>query len=76
MASNIPKIERGIPMPNNSKGARKFPFAEMEVGDSFAAPSDKITSARQSAVAFGKYHGIKFSCRKQEDGSIRIWRVA
>ena len=73
----IPEIERGIPFPGTKGGrVRKFPLREMEVGDSFAAPSENATSARQSAIAFGRANGRKFATRKQEDSSLRIWRVA
>jgi hypothetical protein len=71
------KIEKGIPIPPDmrgmTKGKRKYPFAEMEVGDS-------ILLEQKKASGIGSYAqkclpGAKFSTRKVE-GGIRIWRLA
>ena len=66
-------IERGLPMP---PPRTKYPFLEMEVGDSFAAPlaSRNIISSRASSI--GARHGREFVSRKISDGQVRVWRVA
>ena len=56
----------------------KYPFAIMEVGDSFMIPSldaKKIRSARTAATLYGRNHKKKFISRKQENG-LRVWRIA
>lgn len=65
------KIEKNVPMPLRAK---KYPFAEMEVGDSFVTDvSAKRLS--NSAAFFGIKNNMKFSVRTLPDGSVRCWRV-
>ena len=69
-------IEKNIPVPEDRRGSRKYPFSKMEVGDSVffeGASSDGIeyTAARVSACRWG----WKFRARAA-DGGLRIWRVA
>jgi hypothetical protein len=64
------KIEKGIPLPC------RFPFEQMEVGDSFAVPPDvHRTTVSIAALRYGRKHGAKFSTRKTPDGTIRCWRT-
>lgn len=66
------RIDKNIPIPR-SRG--KYPFREMEVGDSFLCPkgSEKtIYSAAGQATT--RIKGRRFIVRKTEDG-FRVWRV-
>jgi hypothetical protein len=64
------KVEKGILMPGN------FPFAQMEVGDSFVIPSTvRRSSVYIAAKRFADEHGVKFATRKLPDGILRCWRV-
>lgn len=64
------RIDKGIPMP------RKFPFEEMEVGDSFVVPPDTHrTTVNIAAKRFGDKHGMKFATRTMPDGTLRCWRI-
>ncbi len=75
------KIEKNIPVTSRSK----YPFPEMNVGDSFLVPADssgarvneRATSPIVSgaARAWGHTRGRKFSVRKQPCGGYRVWRV-
>ena len=57
-------------------GSRKFPFPDMEVGDSFYVELDTFANARSAASNWGKFNGgRKFSGKKHGDGG-RIWRIA
>ena len=73
------KIEAGVPMPGD--GRRRYPFHEMEVGDSFFVPHadksgrDLSTRVSNAAVKWGKIHDCKFTIR-QVDGGARCWRVS
>jgi len=63
------KIEKKIPLP------RKYPFDEMEVGDSFELPTNwKRTTVAVAALRYGKVTGTKFSIRKTPEG-FRCWRI-
>lgn len=73
------KIEKGIAMPSPLNGvANRYPFDEMEVGDSFYVPNVHKNFSIYSCV----YHynaknkkDIKISQRRENNG-VRIWRIA
>lgn len=73
------KIETGIEIPGR-KGGRsgsKYPFGQMDVGQSFLVGSGvKVSTVRSAIGAFNKSHpGMKFAVRDTDEG-VRVWRVA
>lgn len=68
------KIEKGIPMPEKRGAPRKYPFPDMEIGDSFEALIEP-DALRAAAYKFQKRYGGQFKVRKHENGA-RAWRVA
>lgn len=73
------KIEKGVEIPKMTRGAglkprtSKYPFAEMEVNDSFfVAVEPKKFSGTVYAAA--KRTGKKFTIRAWE-GGCRVWRT-
>lgn len=70
------KIEYGIPLTGRKNGRKaKYPFADMNVGDSFALPAKNVKSARSRAFQINKKMGFKFAFRTFND-KVRCWRVA
>lgn len=71
-------IEKNIPMPKNSAGKpKKYPFAEMAIGDSFLNPNvdGKKNLIQQATCGFSRKHpGFKFATRREATG-IRVWRI-
>lgn len=72
-------VDKRIPLPGDSgiRGRTKYPFAMMEIGDSFFVPRvnvkrNTIDSAKRKAQL---NLGRKFTLRTYPDG-VRIWRVA
>jgi len=65
---NQPLIEKGVPIPG------RFPFGEMEVGDSFVITTKRQT-ASVAARRYGDKHNMKFITRQMPDGTIRCWRT-
>lgn len=68
----MPKVEKGIPIPTIG-GSGEFPFAEMEIGDSFRVEVDQAKRVRSyvsEPSRVGKYSVVKY------DGAYRCWRVA
>jgi len=71
-------IEKGVKLhvasnPSSNKGTSKYPFKEMEIGDSFFAPI--AIDAISSTVARAKKNtGFQFALRQVEGGT-RCWRV-
>ena len=67
------KIEKNIPAP---KSRSKYPFREMEVGNSFWSDNANI---RSIATRAGKRLGYAFSTRAELNGDVkgfRVWRTA
>jgi hypothetical protein len=71
------KIETGIAIPERlgSRGASpKYPWATMDVGQSFFVPNPPKHFASMVTHA-GRLHSRSFSYRTMDDG-IRVWRTA
>lgn len=77
------KIDKGIPItpqvgPKGNKGNRKYPWYEMEVGDSFFVPSTNPSRFMGSKYNYLRARGIEISCRAVTENGIngvRVWRV-
>lgn len=73
-------IVKGAALPSRAANCSKYPFAEMEIGDSFDAGEvdSKGRSRVGSAVyAYSKKHGVKFAIRHSAaDKHLRVWRTA
>ena len=71
-------IKKNARMPTETRGAPlKYPFNQMEVGDSFTAavhPS-VARSIKVSAYSYGKRHDRKFATRT-DGNAITVWRVS
>lgn len=72
------EIEKNLPLPERQRGTpgrnAKYPFAKLEVGDSFFIPGIKVQSASRNANYHSMRLGRKFVCRTV-DGGVRIWRI-
>lgn len=69
------KIEKGVPIPPNSSGrVSKYPFTEMEIGDSIYidAPPQKV---RPSTQGFSSRHPEYRFVTRTEGKGVRVWRV-
>lgn len=86
--TEVTRPESNVPLPETRY---KYPFEELEVGDSFAvklqedipdeiARKKKLNSMRSSlsssATMYGRRHGIELTVRKTGDTTFRCWRVA
>lgn len=79
----IYKVEEGVIMAGvrNSSTDIKFPFALMNVGDSFLIPakdpvSKQPNTLHYAAKQFARFRpGFTVSSRLQLDGSRRVWRL-
>lgn len=77
------KIDKNVPIPSRSKHTvSKYPFAQLEVGDSFFAPGKKNTGFSGIVQNFYRNHRDKTDCKFSirtvvEKGvkGVRIWRV-
>lgn len=67
------KIEKNVGLPAGARAS--YPFAQMEVGDSFMAPNVPPKTLYQSAFSHSRRHGKKFVVRAEGAGA-RCWRVA
>jgi hypothetical protein len=73
------KIEKGVPVPSAVTRKSKYPFKEMEIGDSFFI-NDKIDPERtrkkvsSAATMFCHTNDCKFKTQVFDSG-VRIWRT-
>lgn len=54
---------------------RKYPFGDMQIGDSFAVNGDIRTRLVSAASRYGARNNKKFSIRKDGD-AFRCWRIS
>lgn len=66
------KIDKGVPVPE--KMGNKYPFSEMEVGDSFYVDGATPNQLQNAASYWRKKAGYKFVARRENEGA-RIWRI-
>ena len=67
-------ITKGLPTPRGRRA--KYPFRDMEIGDSFFAPGSSVIGIHGCAR---RHRPMKFTCRSMvENGvaGIRVWRIA
>jgi len=75
------RIEKGIPIPNKKPRGRcggvkpKYPWHDMEVGDSFLMPSNTPASVAHSAVRKASQAERQFITHYVERGRYRVWRI-
>ena len=69
-------IEKNVPLVQKNGAGRKekYPFPQMEVGDSFVVPGGIVRSMRVTLRIAGLRHGRTFKAQEQE-GGVRVWRV-
>ena len=76
------KIDKNVDIPAPDTSARgKYPWAQMDVNDSFFVAGKTANNMTQSARKWAKSHkpDAKFTARKLVEGGVegvRIWRTA
>lgn len=75
------QIDKGVPIPPHvrGQGAPKYPWREMEIGDSFFVSDRHRRSISAAASSARQHRGHQFATRSvTENGvdGIRVWRVA
>lgn len=74
---NTYKIEKNVDKPKRHQRA-KYPFAEMELDDSFEFPVSEIRRVQNAAAEHSRRHAhlkVKFSTRTISDKKGRCWRT-
>lgn len=67
-------IEKGIPVPPE-KDTKKYPFKEMQIGDSFFIPGAKTSAVISGPITYRKTrYREQYMCRCV-DGGLRVWRT-
>lgn len=65
------KIEKGIPIPEVGGPCIKYPFRQMEIGDSFVVPKGVRTSLSGNAIR----QGIQIKTKSISSTHVRVWRI-
>lgn len=66
------KVEKGIPIPDEKV---RYPYEELEVGDSFLVVDESIHNVCNKNVRAGRKLGIRLTARSVTNG-VRVWRTA
>jgi hypothetical protein len=53
-----------------------YPFAKLEIGDSFALPSTVRIKVSDAARQWKRRHPGWDYCTRTDDGTVRVWRTA
>ena len=71
------EIDKNIPVPlySGRGGPAKYPWRQMDVGDSFFVANIKANTVSAAARLVGKRMGASFTVRKV-DGGVRAWRIS
>lgn len=69
-------IRKGVPVPAARSYRTQYPFADMEVGDSFVVPEDKLESVRRAGYGYTSRHRGIYRVRLGQDGLWACWRLA
>jgi hypothetical protein len=74
-SGKLPRIDKNIPQPAfGARGVRKYPFSDMEVGDSFSLPRIERLKVKEAAKGYGRRSGRKLRVATTND-EVRCWRV-
>jgi len=68
------EISKHIPLPK-TRVMKKYPYREMEIGDSFYVEGVSLQVICNSNWRYGKKLGMKFIASKDKEG-VRVWRAA
>lgn len=72
-------VDKKVPLPTfKTRPASRYPFADMDVNDSFFVPSVDVASSkslRQSTYAANRKHKGKIFRVADVDGGFRVFRV-
>jgi hypothetical protein len=69
-------LKHGLPIPETTFGrSAKYPWASMEIGDSFLVLGKMTNDLSPVANYQSKKRGTSYTCRLV-DGGVRVWRVA
>lgn len=70
------KVEKNVPCPVKGGCTIKYPFASMEVGDSFLINGDVAhNKVANAGYSFGRGRNWRFRTQKTPEG-YRCWRIA
>lgn len=67
------QIDKNVPLPD-TKQSSTYPFADMEVGDSFFVEGATPNKLQNAASHWRKKRNMKFAARREANGT-RIWRI-
>lgn len=71
------QIDSGVPL-QNYRSKKKYPFAQMKVGDSFFfVELPEVESAQNAGKGYANRHNAEFKMtRRKVEGGYRLWRIA
>ncbi len=68
------KIDKSVPIPQGRSSHSKYPWRELQVGDSFFVKDKEASDLSGYFAPLRRKYGLRFVSRTV-DGGVRIWRV-
>jgi hypothetical protein len=75
-------IEKNIPMPPSSNTSARYPWRQMQVGDSFLVEGDAAAKLRNRLSVVASHaqkrmrEGQRFAVRIVAPNAVRVWRAS
>jgi hypothetical protein len=66
------EVTKDVPIPESK---RRYPYVEMQVGDSFVVVGGRMQIVCNANYRAGKRLGRRFIARREE-GGVRVWRTS
>lgn len=71
------QLEKGVPLPDAySVRKRQYPFAQMEIGDSFSAPEEMRARLSAALSTHKRRHGGEYRILRDSRTTVRCYRIA
>jgi hypothetical protein len=67
-------IDKGVPMPSDTRVRNRYPYKLLRVGESFFVKGIALQSMYNTNFRWGRKLSRRFIARS-EDGGVRVWRV-
>ncbi len=68
------QIDKNIPIPKGRSSYARYPWRELQVGDSFFVLNKVAAGISGYFAPLRRKYGLRFTSRSV-DGGVRIWRV-
>lgn len=70
------EVEKNIPIPRRVGNNKKYPLAEMEIGDSIVVPRNSVSTVAYARNTTGHQFTVRRIGKASYRANYRVWRTA